>query len=86
MIFFNRGDGVQALNELTQATELNGQDGKDWAEDRAALVSLYRRFQEFRGRGMRDKECSGMQDRLLRWHGVELDGPSPFIEQLLTTS
>jgi TolB-like protein/DNA-binding winged helix-turn-helix (wHTH) protein len=28
MIFFNRGDGVQALKELTRATELNSQDGE----------------------------------------------------------
>ncbi len=30
MIFFNRGDGVQALNELTRATELNSRDSEDF--------------------------------------------------------
>ncbi len=30
MIFFNHGDGVQALRQLTRATELNSHDGEDY--------------------------------------------------------
>jgi TolB-like protein/DNA-binding winged helix-turn-helix (wHTH) protein len=30
MMFLNRGDGVQALKELTRATELNSQDGENF--------------------------------------------------------
>jgi tetratricopeptide (TPR) repeat protein len=42
MIFFNHGDGVQALNELTRATELNGQDGEDFHLRARVLCALGR--------------------------------------------
>lgn len=42
MIFFNRGDGVQALKELTRATELNGQDGEDYHLHARVLCALGR--------------------------------------------
>jgi TolB-like protein/DNA-binding winged helix-turn-helix (wHTH) protein len=42
MIFFNRGDGVQALNELTRATELNGQDAEDFHLHARVLCALGR--------------------------------------------
>jgi TolB-like protein/DNA-binding winged helix-turn-helix (wHTH) protein len=42
MIFFNRGDGVQALDELTRATELNGQDGEDFHLHARVLCALGR--------------------------------------------
>jgi TolB-like protein/DNA-binding winged helix-turn-helix (wHTH) protein len=42
MLFFNRGDGVQALNELTRATELNGQDSEDFHLHARVLCALGR--------------------------------------------
>jgi TolB-like protein/DNA-binding winged helix-turn-helix (wHTH) protein len=42
MIFFNHGDGVQALNELTRATELNSQDGEDFHLHARVLCALGR--------------------------------------------
>jgi TolB-like protein/DNA-binding winged helix-turn-helix (wHTH) protein len=42
MIFFNRGDGVQALKELTRATELNGQDAEDFHLHAKVLCALGR--------------------------------------------
>jgi TolB-like protein/DNA-binding winged helix-turn-helix (wHTH) protein len=42
MIFFNRGDGVQALKELTRATELNSQDGEDFHLHAKVLCALGR--------------------------------------------
>jgi TolB-like protein/DNA-binding winged helix-turn-helix (wHTH) protein len=41
-IFFNHGDGVQALNELTRATELNSQDGEDFHLHARVLCALGR--------------------------------------------
>jgi TolB-like protein len=42
MIFFNRGDGVQALNELTRATELDSQDGENFHLRARVLCALGR--------------------------------------------
>jgi TolB-like protein/DNA-binding winged helix-turn-helix (wHTH) protein len=42
MIFFNRGDGVQALNELTRATELHSQDAEDFHLHARVLCALGR--------------------------------------------
>jgi TolB-like protein/DNA-binding winged helix-turn-helix (wHTH) protein/thioredoxin-like negative regulator of GroEL len=42
MIFFNRGDGVQALKELTRATELDSQDGEDYHLHAKVLCALGR--------------------------------------------
>jgi len=42
MIFFNRGDGVQALKELTRATELNSQDGENFHLHARVLCALGR--------------------------------------------
>jgi TolB-like protein/DNA-binding winged helix-turn-helix (wHTH) protein len=42
MIFFNRGDGVQALKELTRATELNSQDAEDFHLHARVLCALGR--------------------------------------------
>jgi TolB-like protein/DNA-binding winged helix-turn-helix (wHTH) protein len=42
MIFFNRGDGAQALKELTRATELNAQDGEDFHLHARVLCALGR--------------------------------------------
>jgi TolB-like protein/DNA-binding winged helix-turn-helix (wHTH) protein len=42
MIFFNRGDGVQALNELTRATEINSQDSEDFHLHAKILCALGR--------------------------------------------
>ena len=42
MLFFNRGDGVQALNELTRATELDGQDSEDFHLHARVLCALGR--------------------------------------------
>jgi TolB-like protein/DNA-binding winged helix-turn-helix (wHTH) protein/Tfp pilus assembly protein PilF len=42
MIFFNRGDGVQALKELTRATELDSQDGEDYHLRAKVLCALGR--------------------------------------------
>ena len=42
MIFFNRGDGVQALNELTRATEINSQDSEDFHLHAKVLCALGR--------------------------------------------
>ncbi len=42
MIFFNRGDGVQALNELTRATELDSQDSEDFHLHARVLCALGR--------------------------------------------
>jgi TolB-like protein/DNA-binding winged helix-turn-helix (wHTH) protein len=42
MIFFNHGDGVQALKELTRATELNGQDSEDFHLRARVLCALGR--------------------------------------------
>jgi TolB-like protein/DNA-binding winged helix-turn-helix (wHTH) protein len=42
MIFFNRGDGVQALKELTRATELNAQDSEDFHLHAKVLCALGR--------------------------------------------
>ncbi len=42
MIFFNHGDGVQALKELTRATELNSQDGEDFHLHARILCALGR--------------------------------------------
>ncbi len=42
MIFFNLGDGAQALNELTRATELNSQDNEDFHLHARVLCALGR--------------------------------------------
>jgi TolB-like protein len=42
MIFFNRGDGVQALKELTRATELDPQDGEAFHLHAKILCALGR--------------------------------------------
>jgi TolB-like protein/DNA-binding winged helix-turn-helix (wHTH) protein len=42
MIFFNHGDDVQALKELTRATELNSQDGEDFHLHARVLCALGR--------------------------------------------
>jgi tetratricopeptide (TPR) repeat protein len=42
MIFFNHGDGVQALNELTRATELNSQESEDFHLHAKVLCALGR--------------------------------------------
>jgi TolB-like protein/DNA-binding winged helix-turn-helix (wHTH) protein/Tfp pilus assembly protein PilF len=42
MIFFNHGDGAQALNELTRATELDSQDGEDFHLHAKILCALGR--------------------------------------------
>ena len=42
MIFFNRGDGVQALKELTRAAELNSQDAEDFHLHARVLCALGR--------------------------------------------
>jgi TolB-like protein/DNA-binding winged helix-turn-helix (wHTH) protein/Tfp pilus assembly protein PilF len=42
MIFFNRGDGVQALKELSRATQLNGQDAEDFHLQAKVLCALGR--------------------------------------------
>ena len=42
MIFFNHGDGVQALNELTRATELDPQDSEDFHLHAKVLCALGR--------------------------------------------
>jgi TolB-like protein/DNA-binding winged helix-turn-helix (wHTH) protein/Tfp pilus assembly protein PilF len=42
MIFLNRGDGVQALNELTRATELDSQDGENFHLQARVLCALGR--------------------------------------------
>ena len=42
MIFFNRGDGVQALNELTRATELDPHDGETFHLHAKVLCALGR--------------------------------------------
>ena len=42
MIFFNRGDGVQALKELTRATELDSQDSEDFHLRARVLCALGR--------------------------------------------
>jgi TolB-like protein/DNA-binding winged helix-turn-helix (wHTH) protein len=42
MIFFNRGDGVQALNELTRATELDPHDGEAFHLRAKVLCALGR--------------------------------------------
>jgi TolB-like protein/DNA-binding winged helix-turn-helix (wHTH) protein len=40
MIFFNHGDGVRALSELTRATELDGQDSEDFHLHARVLCAL----------------------------------------------
>ena len=42
MIFFNRGDGVQALNELTRAAELDPRDGETFHLHAKVLCALGR--------------------------------------------
>jgi TolB-like protein/DNA-binding winged helix-turn-helix (wHTH) protein len=42
MIFFNHGDGVQALNELTRATELDPRDGEGFHLHAKVLCALGR--------------------------------------------
>jgi TolB-like protein/DNA-binding winged helix-turn-helix (wHTH) protein len=42
MIFFNHGDGLQALKELTRATELNSQDSEDFHLHAKVLCALGR--------------------------------------------
>ncbi len=42
IIFFNRGDGVQALKELTRAAELNSQDAEDFHLHARVLCALGR--------------------------------------------
>jgi TolB-like protein/DNA-binding winged helix-turn-helix (wHTH) protein len=42
MIFLNHGDGVQALKELTRATELDSQDGEDFHLRARVLCALGR--------------------------------------------
>jgi TolB-like protein/DNA-binding winged helix-turn-helix (wHTH) protein len=42
MIFFNRGDGVQALNELTRATELSSHDSENFHLHARVLCALGR--------------------------------------------
>ncbi len=42
MLFFNRGDSVQALKELTRATELDGQDSEDFHLRARVLCALGR--------------------------------------------
>ncbi len=42
MIFFNHGDGVRALNELTRATELDSQDSEDFHLHARVLCALGR--------------------------------------------
>jgi TolB-like protein/DNA-binding winged helix-turn-helix (wHTH) protein len=42
MIFFNHGDGVQALKELTRATELDSQDSEDFHLHARVLCALGR--------------------------------------------
>jgi TolB-like protein/DNA-binding winged helix-turn-helix (wHTH) protein/Tfp pilus assembly protein PilF len=42
MIFFNHGDGAQALNELTRATELDSQDGEGFHLHAKILCALGR--------------------------------------------
>ena len=42
MIFFNHGDGVQALKELTRATELDSQDAEDFHLRARVLCALGR--------------------------------------------
>ncbi len=42
MIFFNHGDGAQALNQLTRATELDSQDGEDFHLHARVLCALGR--------------------------------------------
>ncbi len=42
MIFFNHGDGVQALSELTRATELDPLDGEDFHLNARVLCALGR--------------------------------------------
>jgi TolB-like protein/DNA-binding winged helix-turn-helix (wHTH) protein len=45
MIFFNRGDGVQALKELTRATELDPHDSEDF-HLRAKVLCVLGRYDE----------------------------------------
>jgi TolB-like protein/DNA-binding winged helix-turn-helix (wHTH) protein len=45
MIFFNHGDGVQALNELTRATELDSHDGEGF-HLRAKILCALGRYDE----------------------------------------